>query len=137
MSDLTPLTRTDPETGAILTRGVRKTVVRYGMLHRTVDVPGWYPHDPADDNGLHSGADLIESNEVYKQLRAEYAARIRTIRKKLGLTQAEAGRIIGGGKRAFQKYESGKVPPSDAAIGLIEILARHPEEVETLRAIRG
>ena len=137
MSDMTPLTRIDPETGVTLTRGVRKTIVRYGVLHRMVDVPGWYPHDPVDDNGLHTGADLIESNEVFKQLRAEYAGRIRTIRKKLGLTQAEAGRIIGGGKRAFQKYESGKVPPSDAAIGLIEILARHPEEVEMLRAMRG
>lgn len=137
MSDLMPLTRIDPETGVTLTRGVRKAVVRYGMMSRTVDVPGWYPHDPVDDNGLHTGADLIESNEVFKQLRAEYAGRIRTIRKKLGLTQAEAGRIIGGGKRAFQKYESGKVPPSDAAIGLIEILARHPDEVETLRAMRG
>jgi transcriptional regulator with XRE-family HTH domain len=51
--------------------------------------------------------------------------------KKLGLTQEEAGVIIGGGKRAFQKYESGRTPPSDAAVGLIEILARHPEEVAT------
>lgn len=28
-------------------------------------------------------------------------------------------------------------PPSDAAVGLIEVLARHPEEVETLRSIRA
>jgi len=27
----------------------------------------------------------------------------------------EAGRIIGGGRRAFQKYESGATPPSEAA----------------------
>jgi HTH-type transcriptional regulator/antitoxin MqsA len=58
------------------------------------------------------------------------------VRKKLGLTQEEAGVIIGGGKRAFQKYESGRTPPSDAAVGLIEILARHPEEVATLRSFR-
>jgi HTH-type transcriptional regulator/antitoxin MqsA len=57
------------------------------------------------------------------------------VRKKLGLTQEEAG-VIGGGKRAFQKYESGRTPPSDAAVGLIEILARHPEEVATLRSFR-
>ena len=45
------------------------------------------------------------------------------MRKKLGLTQAEAGVIIGGGKRAFQaKEESGRTLPSDAAVGLIEIL---------------
>ena len=69
-------------------------------------------------------------------MREEYAAHIKAVRKKLGLTQEEAGVIIGGGKRAFQKYESGRTPPSDAAVGLIEILARHPEEVATLRSFR-
>ena len=32
--------------------------------------------------------------------------------------------------------ETGATPPSDAAVGLIELLMRHPEEVETLRAMR-
>src|SRR3546814_10401086 len=40
------------------------------------------------------------------------------------------------GRRAFQKYESGTTPPSEAAVGLIEILDRHPEELETLRHLR-
>ena len=137
MADMTPETRIDPETGVTLHRGVRTTVVRYGTLSRTMAVPGWYSADEGSDEGLHSGTDLIESDHAYQELRAEYAARIRTLRKQWGLTQEEAGRIIGGGKRAFQKYESGKTPPSDAAIGLIELLARHPEEVETLRALRG
>jgi len=47
----------------------------------------------------------------------------------------EAGRIIGGGRRAFQKYESGATPPSEAAIGLVELLDQHPEEVEMLRGL--
>ena len=87
-------------------------------------------------DAIHSGTDLKASNEAFKALREEYAAHIRSVRKKLGLTQEEAGVIIGGGKRAFQKYESGRTPPSDAAVGLIEVLARHPEEVATLRAFR-
>ena len=58
------------------------------------------------------------------------------MRKRLKLTQEEAGRLIGGGRRAFQKYESGAIPPSDAAVGLIEILHRRPEEIEVLKAIR-
>ena len=65
------------------------------------------------------------------------AARVKAVRKKLRLTQEEAGRIIGGGRRAFQKYESGTTPPCDAAAGLLEILDRHPEELETLRSIRS
>ncbi len=75
-------------------------------------------------------------DETYKALREDYAARVKAVRKRLGLTQEEAGVIVGGGKRAFQKYERGLTPPSDAAVGLIEVLARHPEEVATLRAFR-
>lgn len=37
---------------------------------------------------------------------------IRRIRKKLHLTQEAAGQIIGGGPRAFQKYESGELLPA-------------------------
>lgn len=127
-------TRVHPETGKVLRRAVRQQVVRFGSLSRVVDVPGWYPDD--DSDAIHAGADLKASNEAFKELRDAYAARIRMVRKKLRLTQEEAGLVIGGGKRAFQKYESGRHPPSDAAIGLIELLARHPEEVETLRSLR-
>lgn len=128
-------TRIHPETGQRLRRGVRCETVRFGSLSQDVEVPGWYPDDAGD--GIHTGADLAESDRVYRDLREQYAKRVRAVRKRLNLTQIEAGRIIGGGKRAFQKYESGATPPSDAAVGLIELLARHPEEVETLRAIRG
>ena len=128
-------TRIHPDTGKELRRAVRQQTIVVGSLSRVVDVPGWYPDD--DSDALHSGADLEASNEAFKELRDEYAAHVRTVRKKLGLTQEEAGIIIGGGKRAFQKYESGRTPPSDAAVGLIELLARHPEEVATLRAFRS
>jgi HTH-type transcriptional regulator/antitoxin MqsA len=128
-------TRIHPETGKILRRGVRSQIVSFGSLARTVDVPGWYPDD--DSDGIHSGADMAESDRAFKELREAYAEHVRRIRKeKLKLTQEEAGRLIGGGRRAFQKYESGSTPPSDAAIGLIELLDRHPEELEFLRKIR-
>lgn len=127
-------TRIHPETGKVLRRGVRPQTVVVGSLSRSLDVPGWYPDD--DSDSVHSGFDLKASDEAYRALREEYAAHVKAVRKRLGLTQEEAGVIIGGGKRAFQKYESGRTPPSDAAVGLIEVLARHPEEVATLRAFR-
>src|SRR6218665_2961592 len=92
--------RIHPETGKELRRAVRQQTVRVGSLQRLVDVPGWYPDD--DSDAIHSGADLQASNEAFKALREEYAAHVRAVRKKLGLTQEEAGVIIGGGKRAFQ-----------------------------------
>lgn len=128
-------TRLHPVTGKELRRDVRQQTVCVGSLSRVVDVPGWYPDD--DSAAVHSGADLRMFDEAFIELREEYAAHIKSVRKRLKLTQEEAGVIIGGGKRAFQKYESGRTPPSDAAVGLIEVLARHPEEVATLRAIRS
>lgn len=128
-------TRIHPETGATLYRGVRRQSVRYGSLARELEVPGWYPEDGGD--GVHSGTDLVEADRAFGELRDQYSAHVRQARRRLKLSQEEAGRIIGGGKRAFQKYESGATPPSDAAVGLIELLIRHPEEVETLRAMRA
>ena len=127
-------TRIHPATGKTLRRGIRAQTVRFGSMTRSVDVPGWYPDD--DSDSLHSGEDLAESDRAFRELKAAYATHVRTLRKRLGLTQEEAGRLIGGGRRAFQKYESGTMAPSDAAVALIEILGRHPEEIEFLKLIR-
>jgi HTH-type transcriptional regulator/antitoxin MqsA len=127
-------TRIHPKTGDVLRRAARLQTLSVGSLAREVEVPGWYPE--GDGDSIHSGAELQAIDQAYLELRAAYAARVKAVRKKLGLTQEEAGRIIGGGRRAFQKYERGTMQPSEAAVGLIEILDRHPEEVTTLRNIR-
>lgn len=128
-------TRIHPRTGNTLRRDARPQVVAFGSMRRAVDVPGWYPDD--DGDSIHTGAELAESDRAFQDLKAAYAAHVRRVRTRLKLTQEEAGRIIGGGRRAFQKYESGATPPSDAAVGLIELLERHPEEIEFLRSIRS
>ena len=128
-------TRNHPETGKILKREVRTMVVQYGSMAREVDAPGWYA-EPDDGNSIHSGADLEAADEAYAELRKAYAAHVRDVRKSLKLTQEEAGEIIGGGRRAFHKYESGKAPPSDAAVGLIEVLAHDPKALNILKTVR-
>ena len=127
-------TRIHPETGQVLRRDARAQTVSVGSMSREVEVSGWYPED--DGDSIHSGSELQALDQAHLELRMAYAARVKAVRKKLGLTQEEAGRLIGGGRRAFQKYESGAMPPSEAAVGLIEILDRHPEELETLRSLR-
>lgn len=127
-------TRIHPETGKVLRRQVRPRTVSFGSLSREVLVPGWYPED--DSDSIHTGSDLKASNAAFQELRAAYASHVKTVRKSLKLSQEEAGIIIGGGRRAFQKYESGKTPPSDAAVGLLEVLSRHPEEIKMLRRLR-
>lgn len=128
-------TRVHPETGKTLRRSVRPQTVSFGSMSRTIDVPGWYPD--GDSDAIHTGADLAESDRAFRDLRAAYAAHVRSVRKRLKLTQEEAGRLIGGGRRAFQRYESGATPPSDAAVGLIEILHRDPGKLEILKSIRS
>jgi HTH-type transcriptional regulator/antitoxin MqsA len=127
-------TRIHPITGKLLKRDVRPMVVQYGSLARKVEAPGWYPDD--DGDAIHTGADLKAADEAYAELRAAYAAHVKEVRTSLDLTQEEAGEIIGGGKRAFQKYESGTAPPSDAAVGLIEILWNEPKALEVLKEVR-
>ena len=60
-------------------------------------------------------------------------ARIRAIRERLDLTQEEAGMLLGGGARAFTKYESGTMRPRAAAISLLRVLEAHPEAAWVLR----
>ncbi len=57
---------------------------------------------------------------------------IRDVRKKLGLSQVAAGEIIGGGPRAFQKYESGDLFPSRALNTALSLLAHSPQLLSQL-----
>ena len=127
-------TRIHPTTGKELSRRVRPQIVAFGSMSRVVDVPGWYPDD--DGDSIHSGADLREKDEVFRELRDAYGKHVRRVRKSLHLSQVEAGELLGGGPRAFQKYESGVMAPSEAAVGLIEILAQDPTKIEVLKGLR-
>lgn len=128
-------TRIHPVTGERLRRDVRSQTVRYAIYSCVVAVPGWYPEGSGD--AIHTGTDLDALDAAFIDMREKYAVRIKSIRKRLRLTQEAAGRIIGGGKRAFQKYESGRTPPSDAAIGLLELLERQPEAITVLEQLPG
>ena len=59
---------------------------------------------------------------------------IRAIREKLGLTQVEAGELLGGGPRAFTKYEAGKVRPAASVAQLLRLLDANPNAVNALRS---
>lgn len=59
---------------------------------------------------------------------------IKKIRQSLGLSQTEAGELLGGGISAFAKYENGSVKPSVALVRMLRFLQARPEE---LTAISG
>lgn len=58
---------------------------------------------------------------------------VRTLRKRLGLTQAEAAQVFGGGSVAFSKYENDDVAQSEAMDKLLRLAAELPVAFERLR----
>ena len=125
-----------PVTGAPMRRDVRPMTLTYKGESVTFDMPGWY----CDTSGesTHTGADMQVSDRMLNRLKARVEAlldpaEIRRIRRKLGLTQTEAGHLIGGGPRAFQKYEAGDLLPSRAISSALILLDHDPGGMVLLR----
>src|SRR6266853_3748428 len=57
---------------------------------------------------------------------------IRHIRVSLGLSQVEAGELLGRGPRAFTKYESGTIKPAASVANLLRLLEANPSALSTL-----
>lgn len=128
-------TRIHPETGAVLKRSVRRRKLDYKGVEREFDLPGWWPAD--DGDGILEAADLKIVDAAFDELRAEAAQRlkadeVRRIRTRLKLSQRRAGEILGGGPRAFQKYESGEVVVSRPMANLLLLLDRDPSRLKEL-----
>ena len=130
--------RYDTETGVELKRNIRPLTIKYQGRSKTFDMPGWYPATDECD-ATFTQDDLKVYDKAIKELKAEVEHlllpnEIRTIRKRLKLTQIQAGLILGGGKRAFQKYESGDILPSRAISNLLRLLSINPALLKELPA---
>ena len=131
--------RTCPECGGgDLIRGTRTTTVQYGGLEsEPFEQPGLWCQ--ACGEGLLSFKDMEVGTRRMHVLKAQaehllLPSEVRHVRQKLGLSQREAGRMLGGGPNAFQKYESADVLPSQAISNLLRVLARDPSGLEALRS---
>ncbi len=133
------ITRVHPETGATLVRGVRKVVLNYRGQSETIDLPGWYPeNDLTADHGVHDAKDMQISDRAINRMRARLAGvmvaeEVREARRKLGLSQREAGLLIGGGPKGFQKYESGEVILSKIGDTALRLLSNEPSRISELK----
>ena len=116
-------------------RGVRPMTLEYKGARATFDMPGWYCG--VSEESIHTGADMKVSDRALNRLKAEVEGlplpeEIRRIRTKLGLTQEAAGELIGGGPRAFQKYEAGDLLPSRAISSALALLDHDPTGLSVL-----
>ncbi len=126
-----------PKTGAPMQRGARPMTLEYKAAHVTFDMPGWYCD--ASGESIHTGEDMKVSDRALNRLKAETEGlllpeEIKRIRTKLQLTQEQAGELIGGGPRAFQKYEAGDLLPSRAIGSALALLDHDPSGLTVLHA---
>lgn len=110
--------------------------ITYKDTSSTFDMPGWYCHESGES--IHTPEDIKVSDAALRDLKIKVEKllppdEIQRIRKKLALTQREAGEFIGGGPNAFQKYESGDVLLSKGMSNFLRVLEKHPEEVDLLK----
>ena len=68
--------------------------------------------------------------------RTAQRSEIRRIRRKLGLSQAMAAALTGGGHNAFSRYERGESAPLPAVVNLFRLLDRHPDLLRELTGSR-
>lgn len=105
----------DIETGEELIRDVRPMTITYKGHSLTFDMPGWYPK--SNDEGTFTDDDLKTYDRAINHLKAEaehllLPDEIRAIRKKLKLTQIQAGTLLGGGKKPFKNTKAAKSCPA-------------------------
>ncbi len=125
-----------PATGKPMVRDTRPMELTYKSASVTIQMPGWYCS--ASDESIHTCDDMKVSDAALRDLKVKIEKllspeEIKRIRTKLGLTQREAGELIGGGPNAFQKYESGEGLLSKGMSNFLRLLDRHPEDVSQLR----
>jgi len=128
-----------PNDGTPMRRDLRPVTLTYKGENLTFDLAGWYCDKCGES--VHVERDLKDSDRMLNRLKARTDGllspeEIRRIRRRLGLSQAEAGELVGGGPRAFQKYEAGDLLPSRAISSALTLLNRDPGGLEILKTTR-
>jgi len=123
--------------GTVLEHGKRDLSFVYRDRSLTVpQVSGW--HCPVcgecefDDGEGKRYSDAVDA--LAAAVDRGIADSLRATRKKLGLRQAEAGKLFGGGASAFSEYERGKTQPHKSTVLLLKLLDKHPELLDEVRA---
>jgi HTH-type transcriptional regulator/antitoxin MqsA len=118
-----------PACGGDMVRETRRRTIRYKKHSVEIDQPAWWCR--SCDEGVLDSKDAAVADRAFATLKARAEgvldpATIARIRTRLKLTQRRAGRVLGGGARAFQRYESGAVVVSQPMSNLLKLLDAHP-----------
>jgi HTH-type transcriptional regulator/antitoxin MqsA len=120
-----------------MVRETRRRTIRYKKHSVEIDQPAWWCRECGE--GVLDSKDSAVADRAFATLKAKAEgvldpATIARIRTRLNLTQRRAGRILGGGARAFQRYESGAVVVSQPMSNLLKLLDVQPALLSRLMA---
>jgi HTH-type transcriptional regulator / antitoxin MqsA len=126
-----------PECGGLMRYEKHDDVLEYRGRKRTIKTLGWWC--TKCDEAILTGAPLVRHERAFLQLKAGVdgvlgPTEVARVREVLGLSQRRAGEVLGGGPRAFQKYESGKQAVSVPMSLLLRLLAGDPSRLKELVA---
>ncbi|MHB1946615.1 MAG: type II toxin-antitoxin system MqsA family antitoxin [Gammaproteobacteria bacterium] len=117
-----------------LTQKTKPQVFTYKGKSITLEQPGLWCD--SCDEGILSGEDIAKTEKDFDEFKSKVDGilrpeEIRRIRKDvLHLSQEEAGKIFGGGKNGFSRYERGETKPMPAVSNLLKMFERHPEDLK-------
>jgi HTH-type transcriptional regulator / antitoxin MqsA len=128
------------ECGSVMVRDTRPMTFTYKGKSVEIDQPGLYCSGCGES--LLSIEDAQATEAAFLAFKADVdgilpAEEIVRIRKKLKLSQTKAGTLLGGGPRAFQKYESHKDTPAKAMSNLLRLLDNDPSRLTELEGPTG
>lgn len=125
-----------PECGGVMRYEKHADVISYRGHEKTIRTLGWWCTKCGE--GILTGKPLVAHARALQTLKAEVDGvlgpkEVAEVREALGLSQRKAGELLGGGPRAFQKYESGSQIPSVPMSHLLTLLAHDPRRLEELK----
>jgi HTH-type transcriptional regulator/antitoxin MqsA len=110
-------------------------VLTYRGQTKTIKTLGWWC--TSCEEAILTGEPLVEHERAFLELKAKVdgvlgPAEVAKVRTQLHLTQRRAGELLGGGPRAFQKYEAGTQAVSLPMANLLRLLANDPARLAEL-----
>jgi HTH-type transcriptional regulator / antitoxin MqsA len=131
---------TCPECGGAMVLETRSDTVQYKGQTAKVRVKGHWCR--SCNEAILEGAALKKREAAFLALRARVEGvlaprEVAAIRERLKLSQRRAGELLGGGPRAFQKYESGEQQVSVPMANLLRLLEKDPRRLDELTGSRA
>jgi HTH-type transcriptional regulator / antitoxin MqsA len=124
-----------PECGGVMKYEKHNDVLEYQGQTRTIKTLGFGCARCGE--AILTGEPLLAHEQAFQDLKAEVdqvlgPKEVAEVRRTLGLSQRRAGELLGGGPRAFQKYEAGKQAVSVPMSHLLRLLANDPARLREL-----